>query len=199
MAKASSAKVGTFFVLIVVSMGGWLTIHETDRTPYVDMTAVSSASASSTASDEDPPPPMEEEPLEDGGAGGAGGGEVDLDEEDPDAADRDPGEAPTLGDAPKAVKFGVILVQYRGAQGASREARSKNEALALAQELARQGAEDFEAAVKRGDEGSTANAGRMYRGILEAELEYALFKLDEGALTEPVDTPRGYWVAKRLD
>jgi hypothetical protein len=44
-----------------------------------------------------------------------------------------------------------------------------------------------------------ANAGTMRRGILEPHVEYALFTLDKGAVyPEPIETPRGYWVMRRI-
>ncbi len=107
----------------------------------------------------------------------------------------DPG---TLSDAPKSVRFGVVLVQYKGAQGASPKTRTKKAAKQLATELSELAAEDFAAAVKKGDPGSTKNAGRMYRGILEPGPELALFKLEKGEVSPPIDTPRGFWVVKRL-
>lgn len=107
----------------------------------------------------------------------------------------DPG---ILSDAPKSVRFGVVLVQYKGAQGASPKTRAKKAAIRLATELSELAAEDFAAAVKQGDPGSVKNAGRMYRGILEPGPELALFKLKKGEVSPPIDTPRGFWVVKRL-
>ncbi|MEZ4298618.1 MAG: hypothetical protein R3B70_26940, partial [Polyangiaceae bacterium] len=100
------------------------------------------------------------------------------------------GEAPpTLAnDAPKLVVFGVILVQYKGAQAAPPNARSREDALVLAKQLAEEAKTDFKAAVGKGDPGSVANAGRMPRGMLEAAPEFVLFSLAKGAVSEPVDT-----------
>jgi hypothetical protein len=40
----------------------------------------------------------------------------------------------------------------------------------------------------------------MPRGMLEPYIEYILFSLPKGAVcSEPIDTPRGYWIVKRLD
>ena len=111
----------------------------------------------------------------------------------------DGGDPPMLGEGPKSVKFGVVLVKYAGAQGAKADVRSRAEARKLADELAVIAREDFAAAVKKGDSGSVENAGRMFRGILEKAPEYALFNLEEGGVSEPVDTPRGFWIVKRLD
>ena len=102
-------------------------------------------------------------------------------------------------DAPKQVRFGVVLVAYRGAEGAGPHARSKGEAFALARSLAELGEHDFRAAVQRGDAGSTSDAGRMPRGVLEPTVERALFTLPKGGVSPPVDTPRGFWVLRRVD
>lgn len=102
--------------------------------------------------------------------------------------------------APRQVGFAVVLFTYRGAQFAPADARSKDEALALAKSVIETAKTDFAAAVKKGDRGSTTDAGRIPRRVLEPSVEYALFTLDKGAVApEPVDTPRGYWVVKRTD
>lgn len=107
-----------------------------------------------------------------------------------------PGLAP---EAPKSVVFGVILVQYKGAQGASTKARSREDALALARQLAVEAKEDFKTAVSKGDKGSMENAGRMPRGMLEPAPEYVLFSLPKDGVSDPVDTPRGFWIAHRIE
>ena len=57
---------------------------------------------------------------------------------------------------------------------------------------------DFAAAVSKGDRGSTADAGRIPRGVLEPPIEYVLFMLDKGAVHPTlIDTPRGYWIVRR--
>ncbi|MDI3289196.1 peptidylprolyl isomerase [Polyangium sp. 15x6] len=111
------------------------------------------------------------------------------------------GEAPPAlaGEAPKSVVFGVILVQYKGAQGALPNARPREEALTLAKQLAEEAKTDFKAAVAKGDKGSMENAGRLPRGILEPAPEYVLFSLAKGAVSEVVDTPRGYWIVTRIE
>jgi hypothetical protein len=111
------------------------------------------------------------------------------------------GEVPPLPDkAPKAVHFGVVLFGYEGAQGARPDAPSKVAALEHAKQVLTTATTDFDAATKLGDPGSVANAGRMARGVLEPALEYALFTLDKGQVfPEPLDTPRGYWILKRVD
>jgi hypothetical protein len=101
--------------------------------------------------------------------------------------------------APRMVRFGVILVQYRGAQGAPPTARSKDEANSLARTIADSAKANFKAAVSQGDPGSTDDAGRMPRGVLEPQAEYALFTLTRGGVSDPVDTPRGFWIVKRIE
>jgi hypothetical protein len=100
---------------------------------------------------------------------------------------------------PKAVRFGVVLVAYAGAEDAPRGARTKHDALELAQKLASQAKTDFHAAVRRGDEGSADDVGSMRRGVLEPAPEFVLFSLPQGGVSDPIDTPRGYWIIKRND
>ena len=111
------------------------------------------------------------------------------------------GQAPPAltGDTPKSVVFGVILVQYKGAQAAPPNARSRDAALELAKQLAAEARTDFKAAVAKGDSGSMENAGRMPRGMLEPAPEYVLFSLPKDGVSEPVDTPRGFWIARRIE
>jgi hypothetical protein len=110
----------------------------------------------------------------------------------------DGGTVPELSDAPKSVRFGVVLIQYAGAEGAGPKTRSPDDAKALADELAAMAKEDWEGAVKKGDPGSAEDAGRMFRNILEPAPEAVLFSLEEGEVSQPVDTPRGLWIVKRL-
>ena len=105
-------------------------------------------------------------------------------------------------DAPKEVTWGCILVQYRGAQGALQppgSTRSRDEALGLAKQLAGEARTDFKAAVAKGDKGSADNMGKIRRGFLEAAPEYVLFSLAKGAVSDPVDTPRGFWIVQRIE
>ena len=108
--------------------------------------------------------------------------------------------AGALGDkAPRQVRFGVVLVQYAGAQGAPANARPKAAALELATKLAEEAKKDFHEAVRHGDSGSIDDAGRIPRGVLEPGVEYALFSLSPGQTSEPVETPRGYYVMRRAE
>lgn len=99
----------------------------------------------------------------------------------------------------KSVRFGVILLQFSGAQDAPASARSKSAAKQLADKLQAEAKTNFHDAVNHGDSGSIDDAGRMHRGVLEAETERVLFGLAAGEVSEPLETPRGYWIVKRLD
>ena len=99
----------------------------------------------------------------------------------------------------RSVRFGVILVAHAAAQGAAAGARTKADAQTLAARLAEQAKTDFKGAVSAGDSGSMEDAGRITRGVLEPESEMTLFSLEPGAVSAPMDTPRGYWIVKRID
>jgi hypothetical protein len=113
----------------------------------------------------------------------------------------DGGKAPPLPDsAPQTVTFGVVQFSYDGAQFANKGARTKDLAKQKAQSIVELAQKDFAAAVAKGDRGSTSNLGRISRGILEPAVEYVLFTLPKGSVyAEPIDTPRGYWVVRRID
>lgn len=101
--------------------------------------------------------------------------------------------------APERIKLGVAIFRYKGTQGSSDSSRSREAALALAQEAAKIGQEDFASAVKKGDRGSNENIGWLDQRVLERAVEYAVFSLEKGEISKtPIDTPRGFWVAKRL-
>jgi hypothetical protein len=107
---------------------------------------------------------------------------------------------PVPASAPQEVTFGVIVFGYQGAQFAAPGSRTKEQAKEKAVLAAAEAKHDFSAAVAKGDHGSTSNAGRMPRGMLEGAAEYVLFTLGKGEVaSEPVDTPRGYWVLRRID
>jgi hypothetical protein len=105
--------------------------------------------------------------------------------------------------APREVRFGVVLVSYAGAQpsagGGKPSNRSRADAKALAAKLVATAQQDFHAAVQGGDAGSADDVGRVKRGVLEPAAEYVLFSLGVDAIAGPVDTPRGYWIVKRLE
>jgi hypothetical protein len=114
------------------------------------------------------------------------------------------GVPPLPLNAPRHVRIGVILVSYVGAQpsaaiGARPAKRSKEEAKALADKLRASADTDFHAAVQQGDTGSADDVGRVQQGVLEPPLEYQLFTLPVGQIAGPWDTPRGYWIVRRID
>lgn len=142
---------------------------------------------------------------EDGGAGGSGPDQAGVGTASPGGPDAGgtllSGEVPPPlpQDAPKRVKFGVILVQYKGAQGAPPGTRSRDAALELARTLAEEAKQDFKAALAKGDKGSTEDLGYIPRGVLEPAPEFELFSLPKGGVGGPVDTPRGYWIVRRIE
>jgi hypothetical protein len=112
------------------------------------------------------------------------------------------GERPPAlpGEAPRSVKFGAILVQYRGAQGAPASARSRDAAVDLAKQLATEAKQDFRAALAKGDNAKEGdNLGEMPRGVFEPGPEFVLFSLPKGGVSDPVDTPRGFLIFRRIE
>jgi hypothetical protein len=105
--------------------------------------------------------------------------------------------------APRQVRFGVALISYAGAQpgaaGGRPSSRSRAEAKALSDKLLILAQQDFHAAVQQGDGGSSDDLGHVKLGILEPAPEYVLFTLPVDGVGGPVDTPRGYWIIKRLE
>ncbi len=105
--------------------------------------------------------------------------------------------------APRQVRFGVVLVSYEGAQPSPNAGRPptrpRADARSLAEKLFATAQQDFHAAVQQGDAGSSDDVGRVKLGILEAAPEYVLFSLPIDGVGGPVDTPRGYWIVKRLE
>ena len=91
-------------------------------------------------------------------------------------------------------------MQKRREKQAERSERreAKKEAEKLAKEIAKDAGDDFAAAVKRGDPGSLESAGRMPKNVLEPAPNYLLFTMPVGDVSAPVDTPRGFWIVKRI-
>jgi PPIC-type PPIASE domain len=105
-------------------------------------------------------------------------------------------------DVPRRVRLGVVLVSYAGAQqspGVHSVTRSRAEARTLAEKLLATAQQDFHAAVEQGDSGSTDDLGQVKVGVLEPAPEYVLFTTPVNGVAGPVDTPRGYWIVKRLE
>ncbi|HEX4445576.1 MAG TPA: hypothetical protein VH044_02525 [Polyangiaceae bacterium] len=104
---------------------------------------------------------------------------------------------------PRHVRFGVVLVSYSGAQpsagGGHPTTRSRADAKVLAAKLLATAQQDFHAAVQQGDAGSSDDVGQVRLGVIEPAPEYVLFTSPVDAVAGPVDTPRGYWIVKRLE
>lgn len=113
----------------------------------------------------------------------------------------DGGKVPELpNSAPAEVSFGVVQFSYQGAQFSGTDSRSKEQARQKAESVLELAKHDFAAAVLKGDRGSTADAGRIPRGVLEPPIEYVLFMLDKGTVNPTIiDTPRGFWIMRRND
>ncbi|MDP9036553.1 MAG: peptidylprolyl isomerase [Myxococcota bacterium] len=104
--------------------------------------------------------------------------------------------------APRQVRFGIVLVSFNGAQATPGErppTRSIADAKAYADRLMTTATNDFHSAVQQGDPGSTEDIGRVRLGVLEPAPEYVLFTLPVGGVGGPVETPRGFWIVKRLE
>lgn len=135
------------------------------------------------------PPVAVSPPLEASAEEGAGGGP---------AAPAPDGAAPLSSGAPRQVVFGVALVWYRGAESAPANARTKDEARALAASIAEDAKKDFAGAVKRADVGFE-DAGSIQRTVLEPQAEAVLFSLEVGEVGGPVEAPRGFYVFRRIE
>jgi hypothetical protein len=115
----------------------------------------------------------------------------------------DGGAIPMLAEgSPKGARLGIVFIAYAGAEvlpGQAAPKRTKADAKALADRLAEDAKSDFHSAVQRGDSGSGDDLGRFNRGDLDQATEYAVFSLPVGGVSGVVDTPRGFWIAKRLE
>ena len=100
--------------------------------------------------------------------------------------------------SPPTVRFGAFLIPYEGAEYAPKDAPTREQAQTRARELLKLARSDFELASEDAHAGGP-DLGRIHRGILEPALELALFSLKPGEIhPDPVDSPRGFWVLKRL-
>lgn len=106
---------------------------------------------------------------------------------------------PLPKDAPRIVRLGVVLVAYAGAEGASGSAPPKKEAAARAATLLETARANFSEAVRKGDPGSSDDIGRIPRGVLDPSTEAAVFRLKAADVSDVLETPRGYWIVKRLE
>lgn len=180
----------------VIGLVGWITVEQAERLPTPrrasDAGAPSTAADASTSlastslatSTVDAGPPSSVDDLD------AGLSSLSL-------SLGDAGALPS--GAPRAVKVGVVLVQWQGAEGASTSTRPKAEALARANDLAQQAKGDFRRAVTQGDPGSAEDIGRIPRGTLDPRTEMVLFSMTAGEVSDVIETPRGYWIVRRIE
>ncbi|MBX3264533.1 MAG: peptidylprolyl isomerase [Labilithrix sp.] len=173
----------------VIGVVGWMTYEAESARPRAARPAVeadaSTAVAAATAA-----PPEED-------AGATSSDDLDAGLFLPSLSLGDAAVLPSS--APRNVKIGVVLVTFAGAEGAAANARSKKDALALAERLGADARNDFHQAVTAGDPGSSDNIGQMPRGVLDARTELSVFALAPGEVSEVLETTRGYWVVKRLE
>lgn len=192
MQRQTAALLGLGFVAAVI--GVILVAHDSPKKTATPAKAVPSASASAApvASSSSAPLGDAGAPLDDAGVLATTEGFETF----PDG-----GRVPELPSSrPQMVGFGVVQVAYQGAQFAANDSRTKEQARQKAETLLELAKHDFAGAVSKGDHGSTSDAGRIPRGVLEPPVEYVLFMLDKGAISpELIDTPRGFWIVRRND
>jgi len=192
MQRSTAALLGLGFLAALT--GVILVMHDSPKPPLKAKPAASaapsanvaaSASASASAAvDAGPPDDAGTTPFTEGFETFADGGKV------PDLPNS----------APQELSFGVVQFTYQGAQFAGSDARSKEAARQKAEATLELAKHDFAAAVGKGDRGSTADAGRIPRGVLEPPIEYVLFTLDKKTVySSVIDTPRGFWIVRRND
>lgn len=197
MQRTTSVTVGLLFVAAVAAVAvlGLRPKREPEPTSAPKSTASVHAAASVSAAPSSSAAPLAAPDASELGAGATGELAVTEGFENfPDGR-----KVPELpASAPARVGFGAVIFAYRGAQNAPSDARSKEEAKKKAVETIELAQKDFAAAVAKGDKGSTTDAGRLPRGVIEPPIEYVLFTLEKGKVhPEPIDTPRGYWVVRR--
>jgi hypothetical protein len=190
MQRSTAALLGLGFVAALIGL--ILISHDSPKKRETEATSKPVPSASASA-----PPLASAAPLSlDGGAADDAGGVSFTEgfETFPDG-----GKVPELPDsAPQEVSFGVVQFAYQGAQFAGADARTKDQAKQKANEILELAKHDFVAAVAKGDRGSTSDAGRIPRGVLEPPIEYVLFMLEKGGIgPTAIDTPRGFWILRR--
>lgn len=197
MQRTTSVTVGLLFVAAIAAVAvlGLRPKRVPEPAPHAKPSASASVAHVASAAPSTSAAPSAEAPTGDDAPSGGGDPFVTEGFENfPDG-----GKVPELpASAPARVGFGAVVFAYRGAQGAPSDTRSKEEAKKKALETIELAQKDFSAAVAKGDHGSTTDAGRIPRGVIEPPIEYVLFTLEKGKVhPEPIDTPRGYWVVRR--
>lgn len=115
-----------------------------------------------------------------------------------------PTAQPAPSQAPQELAGAHILVMYQGSQRAPATiTRTKEEALALAQEIAKkaQGGEDFAALAKEFSDGPSGprggDLGTWVQGRMVPEFDKAILGMEIGGVSDPVETAFGYHVITR--
>lgn len=109
-----------------------------------------------------------------------------------------------IGD-PVEMNIAAVLIQFRGCEKADGVERSRQEALAIATEVAREarGGADFKQLAMDKSDGPRAAAGGMFgnfdsRNMINQVVE-ATSELEVGEISEPVETQFGYYVILRRE
>jgi hypothetical protein len=196
MQRSTAALLGLGFLAALV--GAILIAHDSPKPHVAKAKPAPSASALASASAA-PAASGSAAPHADAGAEDEDGGSLSFTEGFETFPDG--GRVPELpNSAPQELSFGVVQFAYQGSQFAGSDARTKEQARQKAEEALELAKHDFAAAVSKGDRGSTTDAGRIPRGVLEPPIEYVLFMLDKRTVNLTlIDTPRGFWIVRRND
>lgn len=144
-------------------------------------------------------PPTRTRPTNTTGSGTAPG-VLDIEAMKAAALNRNPNE-------PLLIRARQVLIQWAGAErAASAVARSRAQALTLAQEIARraQGKEDFaRLAIEFSDEPGAAqrggSLGQLTRGQLPRPVEDVACSLQVGQISDVIESSRGFHVIQRTE
>ena len=182
-----------------IVLAGYLTIESTNAKPRKDPVVTTDAGGDASSSASAGTSSDASVAMNDFDASGAVVADLDAGLGSPSslALSLDAAALPTGG--PRTVKVGIVLVSWQGAENAGTNTRPKADAASKAQELATLAKTDFRRAVTQGDPGSAEDIGRIPRGTLDPRTESVLFMLPSGEVSDPIETPRGFWIVKRLD
>ena len=184
-----------------VALAGYLTVESTNAKPRPPIAANDAgADASSTSAGATSGVTTDASTaMNDFDASGAVIADLDAGLGTPSALALSLDASPLPTGGPRTVKVGIVLVSWQGAENAGTNTRPKADAATKAQELAALAKTDFRRAVTQGDPGSAEDIGRIPRGTLDPRTESVLFMLPSGEVSDPIETPRGFWIVKRLD
>lgn len=184
-----------------IVLAGYLALESTSIRPRAASAATDGGADASTASASSATPTATDAgaAMNDFDASGAIVGDLDAGLGSPSSLSLALDAAPLSNGGPRTVKVGVVLVSWQGAENAGTNTRPKADAMTKAQELASLAKTDFRRAVTQGDPGSSEDIGRIPRGTLDPRTESVLFTLPSGEVSDVIETPRGFWIVKRLD